>query len=80
MFGLPSISKLLVLVGAILIVWYGFKLLTRLENARKAKSGPELKQELKAQGDGLETVKCSVCGIFLATDVLSNCGREGCPY
>lgn len=76
MFGLPSLSKLLVLMGVILVVWYGFKLVSRLEAARKAKGG----QELKAQGDSMDTVKCSVCGIFLAADFLSNCGREGCPY
>ncbi len=76
MFGLPSLTKLLVLVGVILVVWYGFKLLTRLEQARKTKG----RQELKAEGGSMETVKCSVCGIFLAADVLSNCGREGCPY
>jgi len=76
MFGFPSLSKLLVLAGVILIVWYGFKLASRLEQARKTKN----RRELKAEGDSMETVKCSVCGIFLAADSLSNCGREGCLY
>ncbi len=78
MFGLPSLSKLLVLFAVIMVVWYGYKLVARLEDARKAKA--KGRQELKAEAGSMETVKCSVCGIFLAADGLSNCGREGCPY
>ncbi len=76
MFGLPSLSKLLVLVGVILFVWYGFKLVSRLEQARKAKG----RQELKREAGSLETVQCAVCNIFLAADATSNCGRPDCPY
>lgn len=83
MFGLPSLSKLLVLVAVVLAVWYGYKLLTRLEDARKAKGGQDKAKggpEAKSEIGSMETVKCSVCGIFLASDAPSNCGREGCPY
>ena len=34
MFGF-SLQKLIVLVGIVAAVWYGFKLLTRLQEARK---------------------------------------------
>lgn len=37
MFGF-SITKLLVLAGVILVVWYGFKLVGRLDSARKAEA------------------------------------------
>lgn len=76
MFGLPSLSKLLVLVGVILFVWYGFKLVSRLEQARKTKGG----QELKREAGSIDTVQCAVCKIFLAADATSNCGRPDCPY
>ena len=36
MFGLPSLQKLLVLVAVIALVWYGFKFISRLQDARKA--------------------------------------------
>ncbi len=74
---MPSLSKLLVLVGVILFVWYGFKLVSRLEQSRKAKGRPE---ELKREVGSLDTVQCKVCDIFLAADAVSNCGRPDCPY
>ncbi|WP_421707067.1 hypothetical protein [Algihabitans sp.] len=45
MFGF-SITKLLVLAGVILVVWYGFKLVGRLDSARKAEA--KLRRETKA--------------------------------
>ena len=36
MFGLPSFQKLLVLAAVIALVWYGFKFIGRLQEARKA--------------------------------------------
>ena len=38
MFGLPSIQKLIVLAAVIAAVWYGFKFLGRLQEARKAEA------------------------------------------
>ncbi|WP_119169082.1 hypothetical protein [Algihabitans albus] len=45
MFGF-SVTKLLVLAGVILAVWYGFKLVGRLDSARKAEA------KLRRQADG----------------------------
>ena len=36
MFGLPSLQKLLVLAAIVALVWYGFKFVGRLQEARKA--------------------------------------------
>ena len=36
MFGLPSIQKLLLLAAILAAVWYGFKLIGRLSDQRKA--------------------------------------------
>ncbi len=38
MFGLPSLQKLLVLAAVIALVWYGFKFLGRLQQARRTEA------------------------------------------
>ena len=35
MFGIPSLTKLLVLIAIIMVVWYGFKLIGQIDRARK---------------------------------------------
>lgn len=56
MFGF-SITKLLVLAGVILVVWYGFKLVGRLDSARKAEA--KLRRETKATRETRATRKTS---------------------
>lgn len=92
MFGFPSLSKLIVLVGIIAAVWYGFKLVARLDKARKAeaelsaqkkrKSGPFGKRRTPpATSDEAEDmVRCPVCEAFVAASGAAGCGRSDCPY
>lgn len=78
MFGVPSISKLLVLVAVILIVWYGFKLVGRLDAARK--TGAKQRSRLRPDALGVDTQQCRVCCTYVAPGPGSGCDRPDCPY
>ena len=78
-----SLSKLLVLLLIIAVVWYGFKIVTRrnrpVERDReKGRIGAKAAGEDKATVHDMET--CSVCGTFVPTAAARDCGRDGCPY
>ena len=82
MFGIPSLSKLLVLVAIISAIWFGFRLLgqidrNRREAARREKQtgGTSPKQPRQVA----DMVKCNVCGTFTAAGSKS-CGKAGCPF
>lgn len=80
MFGF-SLNKLLLTAVIILVIWYGFKWVGRLDRARKKKA-------LKDKGAGPETrsaeaqslVKCPVCGTYVPPSGPESCGRDDCPY
>ena len=90
MFGF-SLQKLLLLAAVIGAVWYGFKLISRLQEAR------ELDQKARGKRDRVrsaerdakraaraetveEMVRCPVCDSFVSARARSNCGRADCPY
>ncbi|MFQ5985476.1 MAG: hypothetical protein ACE5LL_08170 [Alphaproteobacteria bacterium] len=86
MFGF-SLTKLLVTIAAIVLIWYGFKVIGRHDRARKAR----LKQERTAARRGTgetgapmrqadDMVKCPACGTYVSATGASACGREDCPY
>ncbi len=82
MFSIPSFSKLLVLVVIVAAVWIGFRLIGRLDQARKQEArrqAPGSRKE-KPRVDVEETVKCGVCGAYVAARGASSCGRPDCPY
>ncbi len=87
-----SIQKLLVLVAIIAAVWYGFKFIGRLDQARKA----EAKSRAGASGRGTgaanatqrraepepqaeDMVLCEVCNAYVPARGKTNCGRTDCP-
>lgn len=92
MLGLPSLTKLLVLAGILLAVWYGFKLVAKLDAARK--------QQLRQQGQAArssgtggvfrrrrgrapeaeEMTACPACQAYVVAAHPRNCGRADCPY
>lgn len=79
-----SIPKLLVLAVIILVVWYGFKLVGRLDEKRKqeVKDGRRRGSPRKkaAREDSTEDlVRCPTCDTFVAANAKS-CGRDDCPY
>ena len=86
-----SLQKLLVLAAVIAAVWYGFKFIGRLQDAREAD------QKLRAGGtrqpkarwrrskqpaapEAEDMVECPVCQIYVPTHGASRCKRPGCPY
>ncbi len=69
MFGLPSPSKLLVLVVVILVVWHGFKWIGRAQNKR-SHSPPK--------GAGIDTVACPKCGTYYDQSKGDLCGGDRC--
>ena len=82
MFGIPSLSKLLLLVAIISAIWFGFRLLGQLDRQRRQAAPPkkrwwQVKDTGPRQVDDM--VKCGVCGAFTARDSKS-CGKPGCPY
>lgn len=86
MFGLPSLSKLLVLAAVVLVVWYGFKIVNRLDNARKSEAKLRAYERQKeeesrqARGEVEEMKACTKCGAYVPASNPANCGRSDCPY
>jgi len=76
MFGF-GFGKLLVLAIVVAAVWYGFKLVGRLDQQRKRKVAEAKKKPSDSIG---EMEKCRVCGTYVAAGGAENCGRQGCPY
>lgn len=82
MFSIPSFSKLLVLAAIIAAVWMGFRLVGRLDKARKDEARRQARggAAAKPRADVEETVKCPVCGAYVAARGAGFCGRPDCPY
>jgi len=76
MFGF-GIGKLLVLAIIVAAVWYGFKLIGRLDQQRKRKIAENEKKPADSVG---KMEKCPVCGTYVLAKGAADCGREGCPY
>jgi uncharacterized protein len=90
MFGF-SLQKLLVLAAIVGAVWYGFKLVSRLQEARRleaeadagerrkaAKRGPSGAKDAAAKAEDM--VQCPVCRTYVAARSAGSCGRPDCPY
>ena len=71
------LQKLLLLLAAIAVVWYGFKLVGRFNQQRQQQVA---KDEEKLRMGVSDTVQCSVCEAYIAADSKSDCGKPGCPY
>jgi uncharacterized protein len=85
MFGLPSLSKLIVLGLVVAAVWYGFKFISRLDAQRKADAAagkrPARKQKAEAEPEAetVAMVACRQCGAYVPENGKSSCEHEGCP-
>jgi hypothetical protein len=79
-----SLGKLIVLALLVLIVWYGFKYVQRVEDVRRMlrreierrRGQPQQKRTVVAE----DLVKCTRCGAYVATGSRSSCGRADCPW
>jgi len=91
MFGF-SLQKLVVLVAIVVAIWYGFKLLTRLQEARKADAALRQTPGSRARGPrsgsasgggrghAEDMVQCPTCQAFVPARGAKTCGRADCPY
>jgi uncharacterized protein len=87
MFGF-SLQKLLLLLLIVGAVWYGFKFVNRLQQARdsEGKSRSRVRgskppaSEPSAATEVEDMVRCPTCDAFVAARSTSHCGRSDCPY
>jgi uncharacterized protein len=84
MFGF-SLPKLLFTILVVVVVIYGFKALSRLQerrarevaNARaRSRTGARAREPVDVE----DMVACPVCGTFVAARGARSCGRNDCPY
>jgi hypothetical protein len=81
-----SLGKLLVLAIIVLVVWYGFKYVHRVEavrravlremDARRGRARPARSATLAAE----DLVKCEACGAYVAARGTTPCSRADCPW
>ena len=81
MFGF-SLQKLLFTIAVVVIVWYGFKLVGRIDKKRRAqlKGGKKRGPAPSSAPGAEEMVKCMTCGTYIAAKGARSCGRSDCPY
>jgi uncharacterized protein len=93
MFGF-SLQKLAILVTIVAAVWYGFKLVKRLQDARELEArkqgGARAKTSARRRDknvdgaagpqDAEQMVQCPVCDTYVPSRRPPNCGRSSCPY
>ena len=81
MFGF-SINKLLFTIAVIVIVWYGFKLVGRIDKKRRAqlKRAKKRPSSTSSAVGAEDMVQCSICGTYLTANGAKSCGQSDCPY
>ena len=90
MFGF-SLPKLIFTILVVVVVFYGFKAVTRLQERRQASGdtndAPRGGTQASARGrsapesDGSEDmIACTDCGTYVAASGARSCGRGDCPY
>jgi len=75
-----SIQKILLLIAVIAAVWYGFKMLSRLEQAKREDGKVAHKRGEEDRPQTEELVPCPVCEAYVPSENATNCGRSDCPY
>jgi membrane protein implicated in regulation of membrane protease activity len=84
MFGF-SLPKLIFTVLVVVVVFYGFKAVSQLQERRerqvasRGKSGGGGKAAKRSAGVE-DMVACDVCGTFVPARSARSCGRGDCPY
>lgn len=76
MFGF-SLPKLLVLIGIIALVWYGFKVFGR--GGKLGKPGDQDDNLEDSAEQNVQMEKCSICEDYVDAGALS-CGKDDCPF
>ena len=83
-----SLAKILFTGAVILLVWYGFKWMGRVQANRVAEAGRKLREAVRAQArstrprepEAEDTVVCPACGAYVPARGIGSCERPDCPY
>lgn len=82
MFGI-GFKELLLLIGVLLVVWYGARFMRRFETHRAQRAAMHdrrRKAKTKRAPAVEEMTECAVCGTYLAAGASPPCARPDCPY
>jgi len=82
MFGF-SLTKLLFTAAVIVLIWYGFKWLRRVQDERDRQDRERLKggsTGRRGDPDAETMIKCPTCGTYLSAASPRSCGKPDCPY
>ena len=80
MFGF-SFLKLLLLVGVIAFVWFGWRWYQRWElEQRRAEAAGRTGGTAQPRLGAEDMVACKVCGTYVAPKSARACARAECPY
>jgi hypothetical protein len=81
------IGKLFLLIVFILVIWYGFKYVNRVEEIRQTFKRAARDAAARAQArrgapaiKAEDMVKCGACGVYVTAAGATNCGRADCPW
>jgi len=90
MFGF-SLTKLLFTVVAVLVVWYGFRWVGRVQARNRVEAERRMRTDASSgarpgaaepqRRKGVENMAaCPTCGDYVAANGARSCGRADCPY
>lgn len=81
-----SLTKLITLIGILAIVWFGFRLVGKLQRQRAdalrraggKETSPKGNRTPPKASSAEDMVKCPTCGVYIPADA-KKCGTPGCP-
>ena len=83
MLSIPSLGKLVVLGAILVLVWYGFKFLGRLQHARETEAAlrqgqrkPEKSESKSKSETPVEMVPCPKCGAYIPAGGQCSCDTQ----
>ena len=76
------LTKFLITAVIVLVVWYGFKWVGRLQKQRREEARRQVQGGTATQRTEVpeDMIACPTCGDYVAPGAAVNCGRDGCPY
>jgi uncharacterized protein len=90
MFGL-SFTKIVFTIVAVLVVWYGYRWMGRVQARRRAELEEHMRREMRQtskrgpdRSGGMakaeDLVPCETCESYVPARGARSCGRADCPY
>lgn len=74
-----SFAKILLLVGVIAFVWFGWRWFQRWEKERRLRDAAERRADDPRRIAAEDMVPCRACGTYLPARGAKSCGRADCP-